>query len=345
MTESKEEISDLQGMSAEFQELLEATGVENLMTLAESDAQILLSEMEQANGMLGLTSGIPEVAVIQSWVEQSRARLNYYPKEEVHRLEPIEESQVKKRRPALHAIPIPPKHMVKQQISVDQIPPMDSFVEEDEEEEVLEHVELPEGSQDLPRIGALPPVQAASKVAGPQVVQIEPKARVDAEITPTPVEEREKSPIQPLVSDITDIRKAPSTGLNAGKTPHSRGYIRGVLHPQPFRIRIAAILTVFTMVMLPASFAAGALLLLQYPVEIAWIPAGFLVIALLYLMFARGMNCRICGQPIYAPKACRKHVKAHHIRFLGYILPTCIHVLLFKWFRCIYCGTSVRVKE
>ena len=343
MTEITEDISDMQGLTEESRELLEATGVESLKALAESDAHILFSEMEQANAMLQLTPTSPAASEIQLWIEQSRNLLDYHPAVEVRRLEPVEEKAEKVASEILHAIAVPVTHMVKQKISVKDIPAMDSFVEE--EESVSQKVEVPEASQDLSRSAELPPEQDAPKVAPPRVVHIKPKAREAVETKPILPRDRDKTPIQPLVSDNANIRKAPSTGLNAGKTPHSRGYIRGVLHPQPIRIRIAAILTIITMIMLPASMVSGVLLLLSYPVWIAWIPLGFVVMSLLYFMFARGMSCRICGQPIYGTKACRKHVKAHHIKFLGYIFPTCFHVLLFSWFRCIYCGTSVRVKE
>ena len=343
MTEITEDISDIQGLTEESRELLEATGVESLKALAESDAHILFSEMEQANAMLQLTPTSPAASEIQLWIEQSRNLLDYHPAVEVRRLEPVEEEAEKVASQILHAIAVPVAHMVKQKISVKDIPAMNSFVEE--EESVSQKVEVPEASQDLSRSAELLPEQDAQKVAPPRVVHIKPKAREAVEIKPILPRDRDKAPIQPLVSDNANIRKAPSTGLNAGKTPHSRGYIRGVLHPQPIRIRIAAILTIITMIMLPASMVSGVLLLLSYPVWIAWIPLGFVVMGLLYFMFARGMSCRICGQPIYGTKACRKHVKAHHIKFLGYIFPTCFHVLLFSWFRCIYCGTSVRVKE
>ncbi|MDG1671608.1 MAG: DUF4332 domain-containing protein [Akkermansiaceae bacterium] len=343
MTEITEDISDIQGLTEESRELLEATGVESLKALAESDAHILFSEMEQANAMLQLTPTSPAASEIQLWIEQSRNLLDYHPAVEVRRLEPVEEEAEKVASEILHAIAVPVAHMVKQKISVKDIPAMNSFVEE--EESVSQKVEVPEASQDLSRSAELLPEQDAQKVAPPRVVHIKPKAREAVETKPILPRDRDKTPIQPLVSDNANIRKAPSTGLNAGKTPHSRGYIRGVLHPQPIRIRIAAILTIITMIMLPASMVSGVLLLLSYPVWIAWIPLGFVVMGLLYFMFARGMSCRICGQPIYGTKACRKHVKAHHIKFLGYIFPTCFHVLLFSWFRCIYCGTSVRVKE
>ena len=345
MTEITEDISDIQGLTEESRELLEATGVESLKALAESDAHILFGEMEQANGMLQLTPTLPAASEIQLWIEQSRNLLDYHPAVGVHRMESVEEGPEKEAPEVLHAISIPVAHMIKQKISVKDIPAMDSFVEEGEEEPVRLKFEVSEGSQDLSRITGLPPVLDAPKVAPPKVVHIKPKAREMVEKKPILSGDRDKADIQPLVSDSANIRKAPSTGLNTGKSPHSRGYIRGVLHPQPIRIRIAAILTIITMIMLPASMVSGVLLLLSYPVWIALIPLGFVVMGLLYFMFARGMSCRICGQPIYGTKACRKHVKAHHIKFLGYIFPTCFHVLLFSWFRCIYCGTSVRVKE
>lgn len=43
MTEITEDISDIQGLTEESRELLEATGVESLKALAESDAHILFS--------------------------------------------------------------------------------------------------------------------------------------------------------------------------------------------------------------------------------------------------------------------------------------------------------------
>ena len=346
MTETTGEISEIPEIGAEEKELLEATGVENLISLADSDAYVLRQEMEQANNMLELTHKIPEVEEIQSWITKSQDIMEYRPEGVVTRLVPVEEIQEELVEEVLYAIPIPPKHMVKQKISVDQIPVMDSFVEEDEEEagNSRPKEEVPQGVQDLPRIGELPPVQNNTKAAGPQIIHIEPKEKTPIEIDPE-IEKTRDYPIEPLQSNVADIRKAPSTGLNAGKTPHSRGYIRGVLHPQPVRVRIAAIITIITMIMFLASFAAGVLLILNYPLWVAIIPAAFVVIGLVYLMVAKGMSCRICGQPLYSPKACRKHVKAHHIRFLGYIFPTCFHVLLFSWFRCIYCGTSVRVKE
>ena len=60
-----------------------------------------------------------------------------------------------------------------------------------------------------------------------------------------------------------------------------------------------------------------------------------------------GLNgaCRICGQKLFVHRSHLKNSKAHHIRFLGYVLPLCCQILVFRWFRCTHCGTPVRLKE
>jgi hypothetical protein len=40
-----------------------------------------------------------------------------------------------------------------------------------------------------------------------------------------------------------------------------------------------------------------------------------------------------------------KNRKAHHIPVLGYVFAVAVHIVLFRWFRCTYCGTPVRLKE
>jgi hypothetical protein len=65
-----------------------------------------------------------------------------------------------------------------------------------------------------------------------------------------------------------------------------------------------------------------------------------------YLIWAVGDGrCRICNQLLFVPRRVNKNSKAHHAPLLGYIVPTALHLLVFRWFRCTYCGTAVRVKE
>jgi hypothetical protein len=58
-----------------------------------------------------------------------------------------------------------------------------------------------------------------------------------------------------------------------------------------------------------------------------------------------GGSCRICGQKLFAHRTHLKNSRAHHVPGLGYILPLCVQVILFRWFRCSHCGTPIRLKE
>jgi hypothetical protein len=66
---------------------------------------------------------------------------------------------------------------------------------------------------------------------------------------------------------------------------------------------------------------------------------------LLYFLVSFHASCRVCGQKCFVPRECLKNKKAHHLPVLGYILPTALHMLVFRWFRCAHCGTPIRLKE
>lgn len=226
----------------------------------------------------------------------------------------------------LEAIPIPSSVLIAQEISVQDVAPMEIFLEGDW---------VPGPVRDERQEGES---EARGKLSIREVAP--PTVRKTDEIG------GEDSPVQPLARNpIRDVRKTVSFELNAGKKLHSRNYIRGVLHPQPVRVWFGALISVVTLMLLPATFVAGGLMLAKYSLWFAVIPAAFLLFGILYFIYARGIKCRICGQPLFSPKACHRHPKAHRIPILGYILPTSIHMLFFHWFRCMYCGTSVRMKE
>jgi hypothetical protein len=69
------------------------------------------------------------------------------------------------------------------------------------------------------------------------------------------------------------------------------------------------------------------------------------VFGLLYFLVSFHASCRVCGQKCFVPRECLKNKKAHHLPVLGYILPTALHMLVFRWFRCAHCGTPIRLKE
>jgi len=118
---------------------------------------------------------------------------------------------------------------------------------------------------------------------------------------------------------------------------------------------IGALITLVMIIEVPVAIASAFLLLLsdQKPESFSWVPKWLLafplslpVVGVAFLFFGVGTGrCRICGQGQFMPRACRRNAKAHHVPLLGYIIPTALHMLVFRWFRCTYCGTPVRLKE
>lgn len=306
-------------------EFLVAAGVEDVISLARSSAPALRQEMEGANAILSIDEVVPSIPEIEGWIKSARAIGDI---EEIGNVVKLGEEADLETFQILDAIPISSSVLIEQRIGVQDVAPMEVFIDEDfEPDPEPVRVEREEKIED-----------DHSKISIREVVSMTVR-RTDEPDDGT-------SLVQPLEKNsIHDIRKTASAELNAGKKLHSRGYIRGVLHPQPVRVRMGAILSIMALVLFPAIFVAGGLMLAKYTLWLAVIPAAFLVFGILYFLYARGLKCRICGQPLFAPKACGRHVKAHRLPMLGYILPTCFHILLFHWFRCMYCGTSVRIKE
>ena len=64
-----------------------------------------------------------------------------------------------------------------------------------------------------------------------------------------------------------------------------------------------------------------------------------------YFMSAHKARCRVCGVKEFLPSGSRKHTKTHRFLGLGPIISTALHLLLFQWFYCMFCGTAVRIKK
>ena len=155
-------------------------------------------------------------------------------------------------------------------------------------------------------------------------------------------------------TDRVALLRAPLAATNRGRNPQSRRYIRGVLHSHPGSMMFGALVTLLMMALTVPALVAAALLLLSdlYPQVFHWVspqllvlPCALPVIGILYLIYAVKGKCRICNQHLFFRRSCRKNSKAHRIPGLGYIVSVSIHMLLFRWFRCTYCGTPVRLKK
>ncbi|MGC6427385.1 MAG: DUF4332 domain-containing protein [Akkermansiaceae bacterium] len=316
------DLTNISGLGKLSIELLETVGIESLDALSRGNADQLLVEITRANGILKIRKKAPTTIEIQKWIGQACELTGYDPESEIVKLDAI----VPEVEEVLVAIPVSGKSLVEKGIKASEVP-------------VIEVIER-----------SKPPLK--TDTARRQAPDSRPKEKVAKgvfkDVTATSKEKIKpngRKNIESLKSTSRDVRTRTSPGLNDGKKEHSRSFIRGVLYPQAGRIRAAALVAVLFFISIPVALLGAALIILNR--EVVWViaPAVTLVLGILYLMVAVKIKCRICGQPLYVSKGCHKHVKAHHIPVIGYILPMSLHLLLFGWFRCTYCGTSIRLKE
>jgi len=154
--------------------------------------------------------------------------------------------------------------------------------------------------------------------------------------------------------DTASLLTTPLEKTNAGKCPQSRFYIRGVLHTHPWSLRLGAFFTLLFFLLTPLTIVVSILVVLSGFISglpqwvsngLLFLPALLVVFGLCYLIWGRTAKCRICLQPLFVHKAAIKHVKSHKLPCFGHVLPLSLHLLIFSWFRCSSCGTSIRLKK
>lgn len=142
------------------------------------------------------------------------------------------------------------------------------------------------------------------------------------------------------------VNRRPLDLTNKGRSPKSRFYIRGILHPNPMGLRFAALFALLARLSLAVFIVLVALVLFEkLEIRYAWFMLAFPVFGLLHLMTMTKGRCRVCGQREFMPSGAFKHKDRHRFLFFGPIISTALHLLLFKWIRCMFCGTPIRTKK
>lgn len=327
-------------------ELLEAAGFVGADSLAMASVDELTQELAKANKVLRISKSSPMPNEVEAWILAARNLTGIEAEESANAKTRTERADFSS---APFAIPLPARLLVEKQLTVGDIP------------------------QGIFLLGASAPTEA--KIADPapvvnyrvasersgnvQVAETSaPRLDIDTSRIKSTQEFSNESP-EKVSSTSTNnndrvaLIRGPLEKTNRGRDPQSRRYIRGVLHNSPYFMRFGAMVTLTLFTVLPIAVVSAALLLLsdQVPKYFAWVPAWLLVfpaslplLGLAYLIWATGGSCRVCGQKQFVPRVCLKNSKAHYIPYIGYIIPVCIYMILFKWFRCTYCGTPVRLK-
>ena len=125
--------------------------------------------------------------------------------------------------------------------------------------------------------------------------------------------------------------------------------IRGVKHPDGLKVYVGAFITFIAVLLTIVTCVTGGLLLFydlqEYKLKFAILFAVTLAFGAMYIITAIGMRCRVCSCHLFYSRRCLKNVKAHRILGFFPMVAQTIHILFWRWFRCMYCGTAVRLTE
>jgi hypothetical protein len=336
-------------------QLLEAAGFSDCQSLAAAEVDELVAKLERANRILKISDTAPSRSLIVTWILSARTLNRDSDQDVAEGLIPINDvvnkDLISLLATAPFAIPLPSNLLVEQQLEVTDIPLGVS------PKRHLREVNIKTDSENR----KIDPLNA--RAVKSSIVMAEAPAKTRLVIDMTKVKSTDVlagKTVKPerlrghTDSDRVALIRGPLVETNLGRDPNSRFYIRGVLHSHPSSIRIGAFVTLLLAIVLPLAIGSAGLLLASdlMPGQFLWVPKWLLAfpfalpfVGIVYLICGLNSRCRICGQRQFVPRMCLKNTKAHHVKGLGYIIPVCFHILLFKWFRCIYCGTPVRLKK
>ncbi|MCX6875034.1 MAG: DUF4332 domain-containing protein [Verrucomicrobia bacterium] len=364
------DLSTIHGIGKATGELLEAAGFLDIKALAGAGATDLVSELERANRILQIAKRTPSSKEVEKWIAEARRRIGL-PDEPAEGSDmPVNYEMTQQVMEMLAtaplAIPLPAWQLVKNKLAVSDIPPAILLNRYSGDLEIRLNARdnsLRAALRSQPRSAARQQSSSGyvqrAEVVQPQRFEINAaRIRSTADIEAAPPKGSRPQGRTKIgsshQSERVELIRTPLAETNRGRDPHTRSYVRGVLHTQPISMTVGAIVTLTLAVLLPLAVVASILLLLsdQFPSGFSWVsrwllvlPCSLPLVGILYLIFGVGGRCRICTQRVFVPRGCRKNTKAHYLQGLGHIIPMCLHMLAFRWFRCTYCGTPVRLKK
>lgn len=355
-------LNEIPGIDAVSLEQLHALGIINVKQLVKFDPAMLTVELAKANATLEISDKSPDKESVANWIAYAIDRVSFpsstlqaveqpYLLTEVNYEANEEVAYILSTAP--FAIPLPGRLLMENQLPVNDVPA---------------GLLLSEYSDDLDvRVG--PAVSKSNATDLParrtrlntgQTNTENPRREIDISqlksISSEPSGRRMRVPKSKANADDDRVAliRAPRESTNQGKDPNSRNYVRGVLHTHPWGLRIGAVSCLVLLVNIPFAICSAILLLLsqEIPDKFEWVPQWILIfpaalplLGIIYLIWGFHGKCRICTQKLFVAKGALKHVKAHRFPGMGYVVPLCIHLLIFSWFRCSSCGTPVRLKK
>lgn len=336
-------------------ELLEAAGFQDVESLANAGVDDLVKELRRANQILKIFKRSPSRKLVEKWISQARSTTGLSKESTSPSLMPVNYELSDQVIPLIanapFAIPLPARNLIERQLSVSEIPPAILLNRYSGDLDVRVDERVPKN-----RAQKSPAAFSGNVKIMSQSIQ---RVEIDTSKLKSTDEVGGSSPTRPARTPVQEntriaLLRAPKESTNKGRNPQSRWYIRGVLHSHPGSIWFGAVVTLLLFAVVPASVISATLLLLSgelpenfgwVPGWLLWIPVSLPVLGIFYLIYGCTGTCRVCGQKLFVFRSHTKNSKAYHIPGLGYIIPLCFQILIFRWFRCTHCGTPIRLKE
>ncbi len=347
-------LSSIPGIGKTSLELLEAAGFLDVESLAKAGVDELANELERANTILQIAKKAPARSNVEKWISSARDLTGVEAATAARPAMPVNYEQSPDVAAMLDhapfAIPLPARLLKERELAVGDIP-------------AAIFLNRYSGDLEVKVEGKIPKAPQSRQMTTGNFIKMADNGQTKVELDGSrfkTTEEMLGGTVKPITrkgaddNDRVALIRGPRVETNKGRDPQSPFYIRGVLHSHPVALSIGAIVTLILAVLLPLAIISAGLLLLSdlKPEHFPWVskwllvfPFSLPVVGIAYLIFGLNGSCRICGQRMFVPRMCLKNSKAHHVRGLGYIVPVAVHMLVFKWFRCTYCGTPVRLKK
>jgi hypothetical protein len=353
-----ESLKSIPGIGESSLELLEAAGFLDVESIARTDADELANELKRANSILRIASETPSREMVAVWISTARD-IAGIEEEKQPAFDPLPVNHEETPQVAVmldgapFAIPLPARLLMVRQLTVSDIPAAILLNHYSGDFDVRTGRRLPSVRQAKVKTPTAVGNYVRLSEGGGQRLEIDTTRLRSTSDTGHPMVKLPAVITSPANDRVALIR-APRSETNKGRHPQSRWYIRGVLHSHPMSITVGAFVTLLLFVATPLAVISSLLLLLsgEMPRDFGWVPGWLIAFPLVlplfglcYLIWGLGGSCRICGQNLFRHGRHRKNSRAHHVPGLGYILPLCFQILLFRWFRCTHCGTPVRLKE
>ena len=335
-------LSLIDGLEPYLENLLNRCGVHSAEELARQGSAALCLKMARAGEDDAGEGGVPDASEVVRWIQLARhlvdgeasnpppAVVSPLAKPVVRRLEDVPEVVAVRRPAAVVAAPLPVlpvSEAVRNEVIAKAAPV------------VIRPLQMP--THEVMRRPAPEPV--AKESTRQQFRDFQSYEAGEAGVDPLlrkPADDEEE-----VDASVRRMSGAPGEAV-------PRLVRRGVPHPRPYFLIFCALIVLSWRLLFLAVLSGTPVVLWSASVLgdlsqlwwFLWVIVAWIVSCVFYLFFPLRARCRVCTNQFYWSKRCMKHSKAHRIPGLGLVGSAALHALFFGWFRCMYCGTAIRIK-